>query len=147
MKNPSVIYLLPIFLTTVLTGCSVKPQEIVYGTDGCHFCRMTIVDQLHAAQIVTTKGKAFKFDAIECMVNHLKDVGPNSVALHLCNYYTEPGKLMDATSAIFLISEGIPSPMGEFLTAFETRTDAEFGKNKHGGTLYSWDELLIELNQ
>ncbi|WP_420321977.1 nitrous oxide reductase accessory protein NosL [Flagellimonas sp.] len=147
MKNLFGIYVLSLFTTAFLSSCSAKPQPIVYGTDGCHFCRMTIVDQQHAAQIVTSKGKAFKFDAIECMVNHLKDVDSNSIALYLCNYYTEPGKLIDATEATFLISEGIPSPMGEFLTAFREQTSAESEKNKHGGKLYSWDELLIELNQ
>ena len=29
---------------------------------------MTIVDRQHAAEAVTSKGKVFKFDAIECMV-------------------------------------------------------------------------------
>ncbi|WP_190811471.1 nitrous oxide reductase accessory protein NosL [Flagellimonas sp. S3867] len=147
MKTLGGIHLLPIVLIAVLSSCTAKPQQIVYGTDGCHFCRMTIVDQQHAAQIVTTKGKAFKFDAIECMVNHLKEVDANSIAMYLCNYYTEPGKLMDATEATFLISDGIPSPMGEFLTAFDTKTDAELEKSKHGGNLFTWDELLIELNQ
>lgn len=146
MKNLGVVYLLPMLLITVLSSCSVKPQQIVYGTDGCHFCRMTIVDQQHAAQMVTKKGKAFKFDAIECMVNHLKEVDSNTVAMYLCNYYTEPGKLMDATDATFLISEGIPSPMGEFLTAFDTTIEAEMEKDKHGGKLFTWEELLIELN-
>ncbi|MGW9685716.1 nitrous oxide reductase accessory protein NosL [Flagellimonas sp. 2504JD1-5] len=147
MKNLGGTYLLSFLLILVLGSCSVKPQPIIYGTDGCHFCRMTIVDQQHAAQIVTTKGKAFKFDAIECMVNHLKEVDSNSIAMYLCNYYTEPGKLIDVTEATFLISEGIPSPMGEFLTAFDIPASAESEKNKHGGKLYSWDELLIELNQ
>lgn len=147
MKTLGRNYLLPILLIALLSSCSVKPQPIVYGSDGCHFCRMTIVDQQHAAQMVTTKGKAFKFDAIECMVNHLKEVDSNSVALYLCNYYTEPGKLIDATEAIYLITEGIPSPMGEFLTAFDSTADAEHEQSKHGGNIFNWDELLIELNK
>ncbi|MEX0315356.1 MAG: nitrous oxide reductase accessory protein NosL [Allomuricauda sp.] len=147
MKNPCTIYLIPILLITVLSSCNAKPQPIVYGTDGCHFCRMTIVDQQHAAQIVTKKGKAFKFDAIECMVNHLKEVDSNTVAIYLCNSYTEPGKLMDAANATFLISEGIPSPMGEFLTAFDSAAEAEMEKDRHGGNLFTWEELLIELNR
>ncbi len=147
MKNAGSIYLFSILFVMVLSGCSVKPQEMVYGTDGCHFCRMTIVDQQHAAQIVTTKGKAYKFDAVECMVNHLKELDSNTVGMYLCNYYTEPGKLIDATEATFLISEGIPSPMGEFLTAFDTASDAEMAQTQHGGKLFSWNELLTELNE
>lgn len=146
MKNLSGICLLVILFVTLLVSCSVKPQPIVYGTDGCHFCRMTIVDQQHAAQMVTKKGKVFKFDAVECMVNHLKELDSNSIALYLCNFYTEPGKLIDATEATFLISDGIPSPMGEFLTAFNTTSGAELEQQKHGGNLFTWNELLAELN-
>lgn len=146
MKNLSGIYVLVIFLSAALNSCSVKPQPITYGTDGCHFCRMTIVDQQHAAQMVTKKGKVFKFDAVECMVNHLKELDSNDIALYLCNFYTEPGKLIDATEATFLISDGIPSPMGEFLTAFNTASEAELEQQKHGGNLFTWNELLAELN-
>ncbi|UJH68473.1 nitrous oxide reductase accessory protein NosL [Allomuricauda sp. SCSIO 65647] len=125
-----------------LSACNAKPRPIDYGTDGCHFCRMTIVDRQHAAQIVTQKGRIYSFDAIECMVNHLKDIDNGTVALFLVNDYTQPGELIDAKTAIYLISEGIPSPMGEFLTAFENKVDAQNAQNEHGGELYSWEELL-----
>ncbi|WP_273565534.1 nitrous oxide reductase accessory protein NosL [Maribacter halichondriae] len=122
-------------------GCTVKPQPIVYGSDVCHFCSMTIVDQQHAAQFVTDKGKAFKFDASECMMNHLKEVDNFKGALFLVNDYEAPGELIDATKATFLISKGIPSPMGEFLTAFGTKEGAEMAQSGNGGDLFTWEEL------
>lgn len=129
-------------LIVLLAGCTIKPQPINYGTDGCHFCRMTIVDTQHAAQFVTKKGKAFKFDAIECMIYYQKEIDTNDIALYLCNHFTNPEELIDAKEATFLISEGIPSPMGEFLTAFETQEDAQDALRKYKGKLYTWDELL-----
>ncbi|WP_420399067.1 nitrous oxide reductase accessory protein NosL [Flagellimonas sp.] len=137
-----------LFLLAVaaLLSCNAKPQEITYGTDGCHFCRMTIVDAQHAAQLVTKKGKAFKFDAVECMVNYLKEVDSNTVALYLCNHYTEPKELIDATQSTFLISKSIPSPMGAYLTAFETKNEAMATQEKSMGELYTWDELLVHLH-
>lgn len=134
-------------LIVLLAGCTIKPQPIAYGSDGCHFCRMTIVDTQHAAQFVTKKGKVFKFDAIECMINYQKEIDTNDIALYLCNHFTNPGELIDATEATFLVSEGIPSPMGEFLTAFGTRPEAETEKTKHGGTLFTWNGLLEEFNK
>lgn len=128
-------------------GCSPKPKPIAYGSDGCHFCRMTIVDALHASEIVTKKGKIYKFDAVECMVNYSKELDPDDVALYLCNHYTAPKELVDATTATFLISEKIPSPMGEFLTAFKTKTEAFVQQQKDGGELLTWDEVLIALGQ
>ena len=35
-------------------------------------------DPQHAAQIVTTKGKAYKYDAAECMINDLKQKGKDA---------------------------------------------------------------------
>lgn len=132
-------------LLLILLGCSASPQPINYGEDGCHFCKMTIVDKVHAAEIVTKKGKVYKFDATECMVNFLKEFDTSEIHLYLSNNYTEPEVLIDATQATFLISENIPSPMGAYLSAFKDKKEAEKTQAEKGGALYSWDDLLIRL--
>jgi len=134
-------------LFVILFGCNVSPQAINYGSDGCHFCKMTIVDKLHAAEIVTNKGKVYTFDASECMINFTKEFDTSEVKLYLTNVYTEPETLVDATQATFLISQNVPSPMGAFLTAFENKADAEKAQEEKGGVLYSWEELLTHLNK
>lgn len=126
----------------IFASCEVSPKPINYGSDGCHFCSMTIVDKQHAAQFVTKKGKAFKFDAVECMVNHLKDVDVATIGLFLVNDYQAPGELIDAKKATYLISKEIPSPMGEYLSAFKSRVEAAHIEDKNNGKLYSWNELL-----
>ena len=126
----------------LLVSCEVSPKPIDYGSDGCHFCSMTIVDRQHAAEIVTKKGKAYKFDAVECMMNHLKDIDINTVGLFLVNDYLTPGELIDAKESTFLISKAIPSPMGEYLSAFRSRDVAEQIEAENKGELYSWDGLL-----
>ncbi len=136
-----------ILVLMTLVGCTPKPQAIDYGKEGCHFCSMTIVDAQHASEIVTKKGKVFKFDAVECMVNFRKTIDPTEVAMYLSNHYTEPVELIDATMASFLISENIPSPMGAFLTAFKTREQAQDEHARSGGELFDWEGLLIELDR
>ncbi|MBT8293681.1 MAG: nitrous oxide reductase accessory protein NosL [Eudoraea sp.] len=136
-----------IYLSLVLfifMSCEVSPKSINYGSDGCHFCSMTIVDKQHAAQIVTQKGKVFKFDAVECMVNHLKDVDVATIELFLVNDYQAPGELIDAKKATFLISKEIPSPMGEYLSGFQSKVEAENVEAENNGKLYSWNELLTK---
>ncbi|MGB5497651.1 MAG: nitrous oxide reductase accessory protein NosL [Maribacter sp.] len=128
----------------IMVSCQVSPKPIDYGSDGCHFCSMTIVDRQHAAEIVTKKGKAFKFDAVECMVNHLKDIEVSIVELFLVNDFMDPGTLIDAKKATFLISKDIPSPMGEYLSAFQSRNEAENVETENKGKLYSWEELLTK---
>jgi copper chaperone NosL len=105
---------------------------------------MTIVDKVHAAEIVTKKGKTYKFDATECMINFMKDFDTSEIELYLSNNYTEPESLIDATKATFLICENIPSPMGAFLTAFRAKTDAEKFQTEKGGDLYTWETLLVK---
>lgn len=142
LKRNALVALLLIFFS-----CNVAPKAIDYGNDGCHFCKMTIVDKVHAAEIVTKKGKVYKFDATECMVNFLNDFDTSEIALYLSNNYTEPETLIDATQATFLISKNIPSPMGAFLSAFKTKADAIKTQSDKGGSLYSWEELIAYLNQ
>lgn len=136
-------------LSFLVWACEVKPQEISYGHDGCHYCKMTIVDTQHAAEIVTTKGKAFKYDAIECMLNDLHSWDETPVALYLVSDYSRPKELIDATKAFYLISESIPSPMGAFLTAFGNEQNRDGAKMEKGGDVYSWDTLLenFDLNK
>ena len=140
LKHYSIIALLLLYIS-----CNVSPKPIDYGNDGCHFCRMTIVDKTHAAEIVTQKGKTFKFDATECMINFLTEFDTSEIALYLSNNYTEPEVLIDATKATFLISKNIPSPMGAFLSAFKNKADAEKAKALKGGMLYTWESLLTHL--
>ena len=131
-----------ILLSLFLYACQAGPQPIEYGVDGCHFCKMTIVDQRHASELVTKKGKTYKFDATECMVHFIKDFEAEQIALLLSNDYTKSGELIDATTATFLISENVPSPMGAFLSAFENKQDALDLKRDKGGELFTWEELI-----
>ena len=133
----------------IMLSCEVKPQEISYGHDACHFCQMTIVDSQHSAQLVTTKGKAFKYDAIECMLNDLQHWEQAPVELYLVADYAQPRLLIDATKAHYLISDAIPSPMGAFLSAFEKVKDREQTLTKHGGEAHDWQSLrkAFDLNE
>jgi copper chaperone NosL len=106
---------------------------------------MTIVDRQHAAEIVTQKGKIFKFDAVECMVNAREEIGADNIAQYLCNTYDAPGELTDATTASFLVSKAIPSPMGANLTAFSEAEAAKRTMDEFNGSLYNWNSLLSYL--
>ncbi len=129
-----------ILAIVVLSSCNIEPKEIDYGKDQCRFCKMTVVDKQHAAEVVTKKGKVFKYDAIECMMRDYKGAH-DKVGLFVINDYNAPTTLIDAKTATYLISENLPSPMGEFLTGFSSREDAEKVQKDKGGDLYTWDEL------
>ena len=142
--------LLKLFIGTIVLllaiSCKVAPEAIEYGKDQCSFCKMNIVDQTHSAQFVTAKGKQFKFDAIECMVNYLGQNSEEKIALSLVADYGNPGEMTDAETATYLISEGIKSPMGANLSAFSAKNTAEEFQQKHAGEIFSWDLLKQKLS-
>jgi copper chaperone NosL len=134
---------LVIILATVLlmTSCAIEPKEISYGKDACHSCKMNIVDQQHAAETVSKKGKVFKYDSIECMIRDNKNNNAEDIAMFLVMDYNNPNTFMDATKASYIISEKIPSPMGGFLSALKTQFEAEKLQTEQTGTLYNWDDI------
>lgn len=131
-----------VLLSGLLLSCSIEPKPIVYGSDACDFCKMNIVDQIHGAEIVTDKGKVYKFDAIECMINYKNEMSKEEPQLFLTNHYHTPKELISAEDAAFLISQNLPSPMGEFITAFKSKSAAEDAQKELEGKVYSWTELL-----
>ncbi|MDP6921584.1 MAG: nitrous oxide reductase accessory protein NosL [Lutibacter sp.] len=138
MKSP---FFCTLFLVLTTLSCEVAPAPIDFGNDQCHYCKMMIVDQVHAAQYVTNKGKQFKFDAIECMVNELREKGEDNLAILLVADYGNPGKMIPAREASYLISEQIKSPMGAYLSALESTAAAKAVQQKHTGTIHSWSSL------
>lgn len=129
----------------ILGGCKIDSEPINYGSDACHYCSMTIVDKQHAAEYVTDTGKAFKFDAIECMMNGIKDANGTQIALFLVNGFENPGQLIDGTKATYLISKNITSPMGGNLSAFENREAADSVQSELQGEIFTWEELKKRL--
>lgn len=138
--------LIGIFALLLLISCKVSPEAIEYGKDQCSFCKMNIVDKTHAAQLVTAKGKQFKFDAIECMVNYLGENSEEKTALLLVANYGNPGEMIDAESAAYLISSEIKSPMGANLSALSTIEKAQELQQKHSGEIFTLETLKQKLS-
>lgn len=131
----------------LISACTVEPAQIAYGNDACQFCKMTIVEETHAAQIVTKKGKPFKYDAIECLLNDLENHEEKDIALFLVTDYVAPTTLIDATTANFLISKSIQSPMGANLTAFKKMEDAQKLAKNESDKILNWIELQEQFSK
>lgn len=132
MKN--LIYLM---ILGFLTSCSTDPDPIAYGSDACHFCKMTIVSEAYSAQAVSTKGKQYKYDAIECMVNDLYQNDYEMAVMKVADF-SRPGTMIEVEQALFIINDSIKSPMGENLAAMEKNSPDLKGKSE---TTYTWNEL------
>jgi copper chaperone NosL len=126
----------------LVIACSQEPAEIHYGSDECAHCKMMITDSQFASQIVTDKGKAIKFDAIECMAVYQRNhSGEFEGAKLWVSNYDNPGEWVAARDAQFIKSEVVNSPMGESLLAFPSKEKAENHLQDKPGKLLQWEAV------
>ncbi|HVW99101.1 MAG TPA: nitrous oxide reductase accessory protein NosL [Candidatus Babeliaceae bacterium] len=133
-----------LFLAAIMASCSMTPQPIQYGKDACDFCRMTIMDPKFGGELITKKGKVFKFDSEECLVNYYKinSAHQGDFRSILVADFSHPGKMLVADHAVFLQDESIGSPMGAHLAAFPTDTVASIYRVSPHARILSWDSLI-----
>ncbi|MBZ0201498.1 MAG: nitrous oxide reductase accessory protein NosL [Ignavibacteria bacterium] len=145
MKQLKLKILLAVMLTAGFS-CSTEPEDINFSGDQCSLCKMNISDTKFGAEIVTKKGKIYKYDAVECMMNALSlgNVAYDDAAGFYTIDASHPKHLTDAVNAAYLISEKLPSPMGANLTAFGKKSDAESKQKEFGGEVQSWNDLLLK---
>lgn len=139
--------ILCVLLAFVFLACSIEPEPLTYGKDQCHYCKMTLMDQKFGGELVTTKGKVYKFDDINCLFNFYNDgsVNKKDFRFKLVVDFSQPEKLIDAEKAVYLKSAEIKSPMASQVAAFETvqtKLAAEWN-----ATEYAWAELQHQFSQ
>ncbi len=121
-------------------ACSNEPQEIHYGNDECAHCKMAIMDSKFAAELINEKGKAYKFDSVECLSSFLKVKGTNDGETLWVSDFSS-STWVNTKEAVFVKSEVIKSPMGMGLLAFNSLEKAKAHLSTYNGTIVSWDEL------
>lgn len=134
-----------------MQSCSPEQQPIQYGKDDCAHCRMKIMDKRYGAEIVTDKGKVFKFDSFECLVDFTEtsNLDTSTFAMSLTTPLDQPGILVNTSSSSYLVSELLPSPMGAFITSFSTPEAATTMSKQYPGQIYNYaaaHKYLLERN-
>lgn len=128
-------------MTLLLSSCQSGPEPIQLGKDACAFCKMTIIDGRFGGEIITSKGRVFKFDDIHCLRNYQdqhRELGSTEVWL---SAFSEKGQLLPAASATLLSSQDLHSPMGGNIAAFPNSETAASAQKKYRGVFYSWNNL------
>ena len=107
-----------IFLS-FLSGCTTNTEKIIVGKDNCAICKMTITDPKFGAELVTQKGKIYKFDDVDCMISFLKeDVNKIKIKDKYIVDYCANHSLVHINNAYLLKSDQIHAPMNGNIIAF-----------------------------
>lgn len=136
----------PLIIPFIMLACSTHPEPLKYGEDACSHCKMVLADQKFGAEIVTTKGRLYKFDDLNCMINFLDEglVGERDIKHRLVIDFTAPGKLIDAGNAFYVKSQMVKSPMASQVAAFEQYDSMEKYKQELQGIYLTWGELVTQ---
>lgn len=129
----------------LLFSCGSKEaQPIEINVDHCDFCGMNIADGKFAAEVITQKGRVFKFDDISCMVNYCKENSSTKIGVYYVSDFAKDNVLIPASTAFFLSEGNIQSPMRGGIIALSNETDAtEFGI-KLNAKPSTWDTILAK---
>lgn len=137
-----------IALAMTLVSCNTKPSPFEAGKDVCHFCKMNITDTRFGGELITKKGKIFKFDDLHCMISFLKagTETDNSLSQKLTINFEKPNSFLEVDKAVFVTSPELKSPMGSHTAGFETQAAAtQFCRGKQA-EISNWKTLFTRSN-
>lgn len=134
-------YFALLLIISIFISCNTEPQPLVAGKDECYFCKMPVADLKFGAEIITTKGKFYKFDDTGCMISFLKANELEQIKEIFTVDYSASQKLLNVKEAIFLISENLRTPMNSGIAGFASRQQAEYFHKEFPGGIMNWEQL------
>jgi copper chaperone NosL len=118
-----------VLLSSILiAACNPKAEKINVGKDNCAECKMTIMDSKFGGELVTKKGKVYKFDDVRCVAVFLERRGVELSDIHktlFVNYDNNPNDFVEVKHAEFVVSSQFKSPMAGNAAAFKSKKEAE----------------------
>lgn len=140
MTRPALGFLLLVGLLWV--GCTPEPKPIGYGEDNCAYCRMTVTDPRYGSELVTSTGKTYMFDSIECLAAYVEENPDVEVHSLWVPNFRDPGTLMNVEEAFLVRSDQLKSPMSLNIAAFRSSAvDPGVVADSVSGTVISWKEV------
>ncbi|HMR81922.1 MAG TPA: nitrous oxide reductase accessory protein NosL [Niabella sp.] len=137
-KTPVII----IAVLSMFSSCSIDgPEPVNYNKDACASCKMSISESRFAAELITEKGRVYKFDDISCMLDYIGN-NKTTVKKYYIADFMKDKEWLDAAKAFYVRHEEIHSPMGGNIAAFETENAAKAYTEKYNTNILMWEDLL-----
>ncbi len=132
-----------LILSTTISSCSTASEPIKLGTDNCSFCQMTISNSRFGAEIVTKKGKAFKYDDLICLSSDIKkrNLTPEIIKDIYSTDFCGTHQLTNIQKSFFMQNNDLRSPMGGNVASFANLDSLNFYVSQMNGKVVSWEML------
>lgn len=139
---PSTAAMITAFSLIALVSCAPNgPEPIRFNADKCENCKMTISDKRFPAELITKKGRVYKFDDLHCLQRFHASFNDVEVKTFLAACYGNSNQLFDATTGWFVIHESVKSPMQGNIAAFANEPEARQFAEKLNAKTINWTEL------
>ena len=134
-----------LLILLVSVSCVTKEAEpIKLNSDACEFCKMKISDGKFGAELITNKGRIYKFDDMHCIISFLqtKTLSENEIAnIYVANFCGNHS-LLNIKRSSLLKSVALKSPMGGNIGAFDNTDSLKMIQQQYTGVLVNWSELI-----
>ena len=132
-----------LLLVSQLASCSIDKDPIIVGKDNCDYCKMTISDRRFGAEIVSKKGKIFKYDEAQCLISDLKEgkIKESEIKDVYLTDFCGKNELINQKSSLLLRSDEFKSPMNGNVAAFSQQDSMNQYKNKLNAEEVTWSNL------
>lgn len=126
-----------IFVAILFIGCKTGPEAIKLNQDNCAFCKMSISDAKFATEVVTDKGRVYKFDDLHCMLGFVKADANFKGTLYAVPAEDEKTFVV-AKEAFYVKSDAIKSPMEGHTLAYKSKQAAEVAAKGYEVEIMDW---------
>src|SRR5690606_15753522 len=108
-----------IVISLGLISCGkTEPVPIMLNKDMCAYCRMAIDDGRFGTELITGKGRIYKFDDMGCMLRfEIAQTNEQGKQFYI-NDYTQHNTLIKAENAWYIRHDNLNSPMRGNIAAF-----------------------------
>ncbi|NDP27559.1 MAG: hypothetical protein GZ087_09070 [Flavobacterium sp.] len=141
-NSQPVLILLLSFAAFSCSNNKVVPLKL--NVDNCDFCKMSISDGKYGAEVITQKGRIYKFDDIMCMVNYSKENADTKMMAYYVNDFAQDNNLIPAETAFFLSGGDIQSPMHGGIVAFSKKNEAREIGRKLNAKPIAWNTIITK---
>lgn len=138
-RGAALLLMLPLVAT--LSCKPDGPEPIALNKDNCAFCKMDISDGHFAAELITKKGRIFKFDDLSCLLKYKGENSDMEVLSCYVNYYPGNNELIPAETAHYIKGGTLRSPMAGNIAAFKTEEEANEYMLKLQAEVTNWQSM------